>query len=54
MYGVKEAIHFLYGIRNQYCLKVIAIFQTTANTGSDSVNILQDRGVFDTCHIGAY
>ena len=39
MYGIQEAVHLLNGIWNQYSLKIVAIFQTAANSSGDSINI---------------
>ena len=48
VYGVHEITHLLNSVRDKYGLEVIAIFHPMANTGGDSVHVLQYGGVFDT------
>ena len=47
MYGVEQSVHFLDGVRDEYRLEVVAILQTVADAGSDGIDILQNRSIFD-------
>ena len=51
---LEESVHFLDGVRNKYCLKVISILQATADTSSDSIDVLQDRCIFNARYILAH
>ena len=54
MNGVQQTVHFLNGIRNKYCLEVVTVLQTIADTGCDSIDVLQYRCIFDTYDIRVY
>ena len=51
MYGIKKTSHFLYCIGDEYRLKVIAIFQATANAGGNGIYVFQNRTVFNAYYI---
>ena len=51
MYGIKKTSHFLYCVRDEYRLEVIAIFQATANTGGNGIYVFQNRTVFNAYYI---
>ena len=51
MHRVQETIHFLNGVRNQYSLEVVAIFQSATDTGSNGIHVFEHRTVFDTRHV---
>ena len=46
MYCFQETVHFLCGVRHQYRLEVIAIFQSVTDTGGNGIYVLENRGVF--------
>ena len=51
MHRVQETIHFLNGVRNQYSLEVVAIFQSATDTGSNGIHVFEHRTVFDTRYV---
>ena len=48
MYRIQETVHLLDSVGNQYGLKVVAVFQSAANTGGDSIYVFEYRTVLDT------
>ena len=53
MYCIQEAVHFLNRIGYQYCLEVIAVFQSAADAGGNGVYIFKHRTVFDAGYVVA-
>ena len=53
MYRIQKAVHFLNRIGYQYCLEVIAVFQSAADAGGNGVYIFKHRTVFDAGYVVA-
>lgn len=50
-HGRNKAVHLLSGITHQDRLEVVAILQSMTDAGSNSIDILQHRSVFNAKHI---
>ena len=48
----QETIHLLNGIRHEYGLEIVAIFQAGTDTCGDGIDILQNRGILDAHYVG--
>ena len=51
MHRVQETVHLVNGVRDQYSLEVIAIFQSATDTGSNGIHVFEYRTVFDTRYV---
>ena len=49
---IEEAAHLLHGVAHKHTLEVVAVFQAVADSGSDGINVFQDRSIFDANHVG--
>ena len=50
-HGIHKALHFLDGISNQHCLKIIAISQSVTDSRRNSKNIFQHCGILGPVYI---
>ena len=51
-HGTEETVHLKRGIRHQYGLEVVTVFQTRTDTGGNGIDILQNGGILDADDIG--
>ena len=53
MHSREESRHLLYGIRHEHRLEIVAKLQSAAYTGSNGIDILQYRRIFNTDDVAA-
>ena len=51
VHGSEEAVHLLHGVRHEHRLEVVAILQSSTDTGSNGVNVFEHGRVLDADHV---
>ena len=51
VHGSEEAVHLLHGVRHEHRLEVVAILQSSTDTGSNGVNVFEHGRVLDADYV---